>query len=55
MNNNRNKAIIYLLYVNNELKKNPHNAIKFIETNRQYFKWIDDNTLNKIKKEHNIK
>jgi len=54
MNSEESKLLISYFYVSKELKKNPTKAIYYIMENRQLFKFVTDEWLNQIKKEHSV-
>ncbi len=54
MDVNDSKFLLSHFYVAKQLKKNPANAIKFIMINRDHFKFVTDEWLVQIKKEHSV-
>jgi hypothetical protein len=46
--------LISYFYVSKTLKKDPKKAIEYIEKNRAYFKFVTDEWLIQIKKEHGL-
>jgi len=54
MNENLSKTLVSYYYVSKNLKTHPEKAIKYIMINREMFKNISDEILEKLKEESGV-